>query len=150
LGSLAIEIGLALRRVREERGLTLRDVATLSEGVFKATSVAGYERGERSISVERFLLLCQLYGVPANRVIDDVASTGQRPPEIDLRALESLASPESSLLAGFIREVVALRSQRTSETFMLRSGDLAVLATASGSDPEELMETLRPAIRGED
>jgi hypothetical protein len=32
---------------------------------------------------------------------------------------------------------------------MLRAGDIAVLATASGRDPEELMEELRPAMREE-
>src|SRR5574342_63003 len=53
MSSLALEIGRALRRTRLALGLTLRDVAALSSGRFKATSVAGYERGERNITLER-------------------------------------------------------------------------------------------------
>ena len=131
--------------------MTLRGVEKASARQFKATSVAGYERGERSITVERFVSLCQLYGAPAGRLIDDIlrAYAGELEPEIDLTALESLPSSESELLTGFIREINALRGERAAGTVMLRVGDIAVLATASGRQPEELLEALRPAIPSE-
>jgi transcriptional regulator with XRE-family HTH domain len=69
---LAQEIGKALRRARESRGLTLRDLVDVSGGRFKATSVAGYERGERNISVERFISLCEVYEVPAERLLHEI------------------------------------------------------------------------------
>jgi transcriptional regulator with XRE-family HTH domain len=155
LGSLSLEIGAALRRLRTERSLTLRDVADASGGTFKPTSLAGYERGERAITLERFLMLCQLYGTPAERVIDDIqrayagSSESEPETEIDLTALEALGSPEGALLSEFIRQVGSLRSERASGTIMLRAGDLAVLATAAGRDPEELLEELRPVMRDE-
>ena len=37
-----------------------------------ATSVAGYERGERNISLERFVLLCRLYEVPPERLLAEI------------------------------------------------------------------------------
>ena len=48
------EVGRALRRARLARGLTLRQVGERSLGAFKPTAVAGYERGERAISLKRF------------------------------------------------------------------------------------------------
>jgi len=156
LGSLALEIGRALRRIRTERGMTLREVADASGGTFKATSIAGYERGERAISLERFLMLCQLYGVAAEQVIDEIQrglalrSEARGETAIDLTALESLRSPEAALLTGFVRQVTTLRGGFAGETVMLRAGDLAVLATAAGRDPEELLEVVRPAIRDSD
>ncbi|MGH2677820.1 MAG: helix-turn-helix domain-containing protein, partial [Actinomycetota bacterium] len=56
-------IGGALRAARREGGLTLRDVASLSDRRFKPSALGGYERGERSISLERFTELSSVYGV---------------------------------------------------------------------------------------
>jgi transcriptional regulator with XRE-family HTH domain len=151
LGSLAHEIGRALRRIRKERGLTLREVTATSGGAFKATSVAGYERGERSITLERFVLLCRLYGVPPESVLGDMLRAGGGAAEsaIDLSGVESLSEQEGELLTALVRQVHEMRRERSSGTIMVRSDDLAVLATASGSDPEELLEALlSPTVGG--
>jgi transcriptional regulator with XRE-family HTH domain len=152
LEPLALEIGRALRRTRNARGLTLRGVAAASGGSFKATSVAGYERGERSISLERFCDLCRIYGTAPERLLADIVSAaeGRAEPEIDLTVLETLGSEEGALISGFIGQVRALRSAPGGDTIMLRAGDLEVLATASRKKPEELLEMLRPAIRREE
>lgn len=54
-------MGLALRRSRESAGLSLKDVERVTGGRFKPSTVAGYERGERSISICRFLSLSGAY-----------------------------------------------------------------------------------------
>ena len=145
MGSFALEIGRALRRVRKERGLTLREVAAASGGAFKATSVAGYERGERTITLERFVLLCRLYDVSPVQVLDEVERTVAGLPEqvIDLTSLEGLGEQERELLAELVRQVNEKRSLGGSGALMVRADDLAVLATASGTDPEALLEALR-------
>jgi transcriptional regulator with XRE-family HTH domain len=149
LGSLALDIGRALRRIRKERGLTLRDVAATSGGTFKATSVAGYERGERSITLERFVLLCRLYGTSAARVLGDIERAGAsgEEPSIDVRALEELGT-EGELLIALVRQVREMRRDRSADV-MVRADDLAVLATASGTEAEALEEALRTSTRGE-
>jgi len=149
---LAVEIGRALRRVRRAHGLTLVDVAAMSGGIFKSTSVAGYERGERSITLERFCRLCQLYGLAPERLLADILrrTEGRPEPEIDLTALESLGTTEGALVSGFVRQVRALRGERQADMITLRAGDLEVLATAEGRRPEDLAEALRAAIRSED
>ncbi len=152
MGSLAAEIGKALRRIRKERGFTLREVAVTSGGTFKATSVAGYERGERAITLERFVMLCKLYGASSEHVLATIeaAYDGRPEPVIDLSALEALGPPEGELLTALVRQVNEMRSRRGSGTIMVRADDLAVLATASGSDPEELLQALQPAPRSDD
>ena len=149
MGRFALEVGSALRRARRARGLTLRQVSDITASRFKATSVAGYERGERAVSLERFCELCHLYAVPPPAMLGDIWRSTQEPPEpeIDLRFLESLASAEAILVAGFIRQIRALRRGEPSETIVLRAGDLEVLATAAGKKPAELVEVLGPSLR---
>jgi transcriptional regulator with XRE-family HTH domain len=61
--------GTVLRDARIACGLTLRDLPSMSDGAFKSTTVAAYERGERQISLERFCQLSALYGVPPERLL---------------------------------------------------------------------------------
>ena len=97
MASMALEIGRALRRARLARGLTLKQLAAASAGRFKPTSVAGYERGERSISVVRFCELCQIFGVPADRLLGEVLRATRADPElmIDLTRASSCRASSS-------------------------------------------------------
>lgn len=146
---LSQEIGRALRRVRRSRGLTLRAVAQASQGAFKATSVAGYERGERAITVERFCRLCEVYDFPAQELLSEILSASRRRSDrvIDLAALESLTADEATLVANFVQQVLSLRRDPGTQDVSLRSGDLQVLATASGTTTEELSKLLDPALK---
>jgi len=147
--SLAAGIGRALRRVRRERGFTLREVARRSEDRFKPTSVAGYERGERSISVERFCQLASLYGIAPDRLLGEAVRAWEGRPGIviDLTQAEGLEGAQARLVAGFVDEVLQLRGERNPETITLRAGDLEALASASGRRPEELLEAVRDVLR---
>lgn len=145
MDSIRVEIGRALRRLRRSRGLKLRDVSERSEGRFKPTSVAGYERAERSISLERFIEICRLYGAPPERVLSDVmrAVEGRTEPEIDLTALGSISGIEAGLISAFVHQVRSLRGEAVGDRIVLREGDLEVLATAAGKRPEDLARALR-------
>lgn len=151
MDSIRVEIGRALRRLRRSRGLKLRDVSERSEGRFKPTSVAGYERAERSISLERFIEICRLYGAPPERVLADVmrAVEGRTEPEIDLTALGSISGIEAGLISAFVHQVRSLRGEAAGDRIILREGDLEVLATAAGKRPEELARALREGARRE-
>src|SRR5437016_12569971 len=111
MASMALEIGRALRRARLARGLTLKELAVASAGRFKPTSVAGYERGERSISVVRVCELCQIFGVPADRLLGEVLRATRADPElmIDLTRLERLGPAEGELRSGFGQHVASVR-----------------------------------------
>ena len=146
MAEFAAEIGRALRRARAARGLTLRQVASVTGGEFKATSVAGYERGERTISVERFCQLSAVYLASPPAVLAEIvdAVTGATEMVIDLNRLEALGEAERDRVEEFVR-----RREPPTETLVLREGDLEVLASEAGTTREELAEALQPAIRRE-
>lgn len=76
-------VGSALREAREHTGLSLNDVARLTGGRFKPSTVAGYERGERSLSVSRFLALARFYGISPDHLLAQVkAGSEQRADEV--------------------------------------------------------------------
>lgn len=150
MASMALEIGRALRRARLARGMTLKQLSVASAGRFKPTSLAGYERGERSISVVRFCELCRLVGVPADRLLGEILRAARADPDlvIDLTHLERLGPSEGELLTGFVQQVASLRGSGEVERITLRAGDIEVLASASGRLPDELKEVLGTAHRG--
>jgi len=65
-------VGQVLRRLRTDRGLTLHGVQELSQGAFKASALSGYERGERSISLEKFRDLMNLYSQAPDLALKEV------------------------------------------------------------------------------
>jgi transcriptional regulator with XRE-family HTH domain len=87
------EVGHALRRTRLARGLTLRQVGERSLGAFKPTALAGYERAERSISLERFCALCAFYGLAPTQLLAEIEEALGGSPEltVDLTRFEQPA-----------------------------------------------------------
>lgn len=145
------EVGIVLRKARRERGLTLRDVNRLSHARFKPSSVAGYERGERSISLERFCALASFYGVLPDRLLSRVLRRldpeGRRELLVDLTRLKADASEEARLLRELVRDVQAARGDHGADVITFRSGDLQVLVVASGKEPAQLLEALKESVR---
>ena len=72
MNNFARSVGRVLRRERERNRLTLRDVQRRSAGMFTASGVGGYERGERAVSVERFCRLAALYGARADVLLAEI------------------------------------------------------------------------------
>jgi len=64
-----VSLGQRLRAARRQRGWSLGEIEAQTDGEFKASVVGAYERGERAISVQRFVRLAQIYGVPANDLL---------------------------------------------------------------------------------
>jgi transcriptional regulator with XRE-family HTH domain len=150
LGVFADEIGKALRRARVARGLKLLDVLRRSRGKFKPTSLAGYERGERRISVERFCELCDVYDVVPQAVLADAVAAvrGRTETEIDLR-LERVEQTKVERVTGFVRQILEQRREPASGRIALREADVEVLAAEVGTTPQELAKALEPGAHQE-
>jgi transcriptional regulator with XRE-family HTH domain len=146
---LAREIGRALRHVRIANGLTLRTAARRSEGRFKPSSIAGYERGERAITVQRFCDLAEVYGVDPGRLLSGIVGAARGEPriELDLATLGRLDLPEAATLRSFADRVQAVRGAEGAEVVALRDTDIEVIARASGREADELLDLLAPARR---
>ena len=138
---IAAEIGRALRTVRLRRGLRLEDIRALSKGRFSPTTVAGYERAERAISLQRFCDLCKVYGARPERVLTQALRKceGIGEAKIDLAKLDRLDPEEERLVGGFLEHVTARRGRPGTETVTVRAGDLEVLATAADRSVDELL-----------
>jgi transcriptional regulator with XRE-family HTH domain len=87
-------VGEVIRNARVEHGLTVYDVERRSGGRFKPSSLGGYERGERSISLQRFCQLSEVYGIPADRLLREVLERIKRGSRegviVDLRELSEV------------------------------------------------------------
>jgi transcriptional regulator with XRE-family HTH domain len=140
-------IGGVLREIRRRKGWTLREVGERSAGVFKPTALAGYERGERRISLERFSELADLYEVPAARLMAEVARIRKHrlPDVLDLSMIERLEGSIARTVEGFGRQVLSLRDQ-ADLVVRLRAGDLQVLSTALGTREDVLRAFIRGAL----
>jgi transcriptional regulator with XRE-family HTH domain len=138
--------GNMLRRARRDSGLTLQEAAARSNGRFAPTSIAGYERGERHISLVRFCDLADLYATPPDRllaeILERIRPEGRRTVVIDLTRLEGLEDRDRELVAAFANSVKARRGQEDSTELVLRSGDVEALALQSRERPARLMERL--------
>jgi transcriptional regulator with XRE-family HTH domain len=145
------DLGKALRRAREERGLSLREASRRSQGRFTASGIAGYERGERRISVERMCALAEVYGVRPERLLAAALHpAGTEPVGPDLSALERLPLELRTLLAGYIEEVLTMRGPADPERISLRSGDLEILAGSATGSVEDLYRRMRDALADTD
>lgn len=101
-----IVIGSVLRDLRRDARMSQADVAAQSAGRFKATVLGAYERGERTVMVEKLVDLAEFYKVdpahlmqvierrcagPVEEIVERRADTGRRE---DRRLLpEGLRSP---------------------------------------------------------
>lgn len=149
--------GEVLRFARRKRGLTLRDVWRRSAGEFKPSALGGYERGERSISLDKFCHLSVIYGEPPDRllteVISDVNPGFRQKLIVDLNALNDLGDaegPHSESVRALGRFVHSIRSERgdfLTNVVSLRSGDLEAFALELGMSPRTLLKRLERALR---
>jgi cobalt-zinc-cadmium efflux system protein len=99
----ALSAHVVLAELRTDRGFTLHEVQERSKGIFKASALSGYERGERSISLERFRELTAFYSVAADAALTEIlALRGEEAP--GARAIDVT---EDTIDLTDTREVVA-------------------------------------------
>ncbi len=148
---LSAATGEALRRARRRRGLSLRDLPSVSGGRFKPSAVGAYERGARAISLDRFCQLASLYGAAPDHLLSEALDLLY--PErrqhlvIDLNRMSLLGPGEGRRVAGYVHRLRGRRGDFLGEVVSLRAGDLEVLAHETGLSPSRLLERLRPALR---
>ena len=142
-------VGEKLRKLRQDRGLSLQEVCERSGGSFVVSTLSAYERGKRSLSLERLFELSSIYGQSPMSILDveddpefqrTLARNG--PLRIRLSNLDRLNPEERRPLEtylGFLRE---LRNDPASELLTIRKDDLAYLSGLYGVRPQALKEYL--------
>ena len=142
-------VGEKLRRVRLDRGLSLQDVCDRSGGSFVVSTLSAYERGKRSLSLERLLELAEIYGLSLNTLLDIEEAADaygslarNRPLRIRLSALERLSDAERRPLEDYLGFLRQLRNDTGREVLTIRRDDLAYLSGLYGVRPHLLKERL--------
>lgn len=113
-------LGQRLRAARRHRGWSLGDVESQTGGEFKASVVGAYERGERAISVQRFVSLADVYGTPAADLLP--ASTDSEL-IIDIEAL----AVDGDLVDRYLAAIQMMRKMPGVEE--VRDSDRAVISS---------------------
>ena len=143
-GSVNVRLGEHLRRLRRQKGLSLPDVQTLSDGEFKASVMGAYERGERAISAVRLARLAALYRLPLQAMLPTADGEGPTPPSavlaLDVARLDAATGSEAETLARFVRRVQGQRHDWTGGVVRIRAEDVVAIALACDRTPAEFMK----------
>ncbi len=137
-------LGEHLRRLRRQKGLSLLDVQSLSDGAFKASVMGAYERGERAISALRLAALADLYRLPLHAMLP--AGESVQPVDgvvaIDVTRLDAATGAEAQAVARFVRRVQSRRQEWTGGVVRIRAEDVVAIACACDRTPAELVKVL--------
>jgi len=129
-------LGVRLRTARRQRGWSLGEVESYTNGEFKASVVGAYERGERALSVQRLVRLAEVYAVPPADLLPLMVSG--RGAVIDLDAVAG--SKGDDLIDRFLAAIQFLRREGSPDE--VRDSDKAVIAS--------LLESTADAVSGRD
>lgn len=121
-----VSLGQRLRAARRQRGWSLGDVEEKTEGEFKASVVGAYERGERAISVQRFVRLAESYGLAASELLPPSETDGV---VIDLDALA--AEGGDDLVERYLAAIQLLRREPGDRE--VRNSDRAIINSLARS-----------------
>jgi transcriptional regulator with XRE-family HTH domain len=142
-------VGDRLRRIRQERGMSLQEVCARSGGSFVVSTLSAYERGKRSLSLERLYELASIYGQTPTSVLDFEGdarfhgpATGNPPLRISLDSLNRLDSEERRPLETYLAFLRELRQDPAREVLTVRKEDLAYLSALYGVRPQALKDYL--------
>lgn len=114
-------LGQRLRAARRQRGWSLGDVEGHTGGEFKASVVGAYERGERAISVQRFVSLADIYGSAAGDLLPAV-SQGEFVIDLD-----ALAEHDGDLVDRYLAAIQMMRKQPGIDE--VRESDRAIISS---------------------
>ena len=139
-------LGARLRAIRTQQGLSLHGVEEKSRGRWKAVVVGSYERGDRSVTVQKLAELAEFYGVPVSELLPgDAAPTALAPSPklvIDLERMAQLPKDKAGPLARYVATIQSQRGDYNGRVLSIRQEDLRSLAVIYDKSPADLTEEL--------
>jgi transcriptional regulator with XRE-family HTH domain len=140
-------VGEKLRKMRQERGMSLQEVCSLSGGSFVVSTLSAYERGKRSLSLERLHELAGIYGQSPNSLLDvdnqpdlQRSIAGNTPLRIRLESLAALSLEERRPLETYLEFLRQLRNDPARDMLTIRKEDLVYLSSLYGVRPQALKD----------
>src|SRR5665811_1650625 len=146
----AERVGEKRRRLRQDRNLSLQEVCDRSGGSFVVSTLSAYERGKRSISLERLLELADIYGLSPTTLLEleneeefQGGLARNRPLRIRLDHLDRLSEAERLPLENYLQFLKNLRNDPARELLTIRKDDLNYISSLYGVRPHALQERLK-------
>src|SRR5579875_2743639 len=139
-------LGARLRAIRTQQGLSLHGVEEKSHGRRKAVVVGSYERGDRSVTVQKRAELAEFYGVPESALLPGdvlpalLASAPKR--VIDLERMNKLPKEQAGPRARYVGTIQSQRGDYNGRILSIRQEDLRSLAVIYDKTPADLTEEL--------
>ena len=139
-------LGVKLRSIRQQQGLSLLGVEHKSGGQWKATVVGSYERGDRAVTVQKLIELAGFYGVPVTELLPRSGSntTPDRAPKlvVNLQRLHELSGDQVGPLTRWVAAIQSQRGDYNGKLLTLRIEDLRALAIIYDLPSRELTDQL--------
>ena len=141
------EVGMRLRAIRNQLGMTLRDVEEKSDGRWKAVVVGSYERADRSVSLPKLRERAEFYDVDVAELLPGgMSKVAEEPPPlvVDLSGLRAVSTDrELWPLVRFVADVRSRRGDRGGDRVTLRSADARALAILLDVPTDSIEDVLR-------
>jgi transcriptional regulator with XRE-family HTH domain len=136
-------VGVRLRRIRTQKGMSLQDVQEASAGRWKAAVVGAYERADRNVTVARLAELADFYGVPLAELLPHNGGGAARLEQrrkvvLDLEGLERMPEAERTPVERFATLIQVRRGDFNGRVLTVRENDLMALALLYEVPAEEL------------
>ena len=128
-----------MRLIRESQHLTLNQAAKLSKGEISAIALGSYERGDRSVSAHKLIMIANLYGVPITELFE--APRGYLPDErisIDLRKILLTSNPIAQKMTEVLRNIARMRGDWNGQVISLRAQDVNSFQVFTGLSAEQI------------
>ena len=128
-----------MRLIRESRHLTLIQAAKLSKGQISAIALGSYERGDRSVSAHKLIMIANLYQVPISELFQapQTFMSSERI-SIDVRKILMTANPSAKKITEVIRNIARMRGDWNGEVISLRAQDINNLEVFTGLTSEQI------------
>ena len=145
----ALRIGQELKRIRRQRGLSLAEVESLSQGRWKAVVVGSYERADRAITVGRLSALMNLYQAPVSVLFPHAPANPQESGDVESSSVAFDLSKRSQLqklhpgLVHFLTGIIHSRGDWNGHILSVRGSDLYMAASYEGMAYKDFLEQLR-------
>lgn len=133
-----------LRLIRETRHLTLVQAAKLSKGEISAIALGSYERGDRSVSASKLIVIANLYDVPVAELFESPRKYMiEQRISIDIRKILMSSNPEAQKITQVIRNIARMRGDWNGEVISLRAHDINNFEVFTGLTGDEIQRAIR-------
>jgi transcriptional regulator with XRE-family HTH domain len=135
------EIRRRIRAARQTLGWSLADFEIHSSGRVTAVAMGSYERGSRTLTISKLLVICEIFEVSLIHILASeneltVAHSSGRH-IYDLRALQGLAESSEKLhLLSYIHQIIRERGDWRGAVISLRTSDIENLGRIFAASQE--------------